>query len=405
LKRVLYISYDGMTDPLGQSQVINYLLGLSKLGYQFDILSFEKADKYIMLQSEINVLLQQNNIGWYPQVFHTSPPIISKIYDKLNLFYAAKKLHKKNKYDLIHCRSYAAAEAGLKLKRTTGVKFLFDMRGFWADEKADGGAWDKKKWFWNKVYNFYKKKEKEFILETDYIVSLTHAAKKEIESWSYYNKQIPIKVIPCCANSDLFAETSADKKLNARKSLGINKDKFVLSYLGSLGAWYMIDEMLAFFSELKKQQPNAFFLIITNSDHQIITSRLNKYDISIEDVKIITVTFSQVPQNMYATDVSISFIKPVYSKMSSSPVKIGEILSMGIPIIANDIGDARKLLSDNNVGLLVDEFSITSYKNIVTEISTIEKFAPALIRKVAIKNYSLQDGIESYAKLYQAILP
>ncbi len=30
------------------------------------------------------------------------------------------------------------AEVGLSLKEKFGVKFLFDMRGFWADEKADG---------------------------------------------------------------------------------------------------------------------------------------------------------------------------------------------------------------------------------------------------------------------------
>ena len=32
-KKILYVSYDGMTDPLGQSQVIPYLRELTKLGY------------------------------------------------------------------------------------------------------------------------------------------------------------------------------------------------------------------------------------------------------------------------------------------------------------------------------------------------------------------------------------
>ncbi len=394
-----------MTDPLGQSQVINYLIGLNKLGYQFDILSFEKQDKYIALKKEIDVLLKQNNIEWYPQVFHTSPPIVSKVYDKLNLFYAAKKLHKKNNYHLIQCRSYAAAEAGLRLKRKTGVKFLFDMRGFWADEKADGGAWNKKKWFWKKVYNFYKKKEKQFILESDYIISLTHAAEKEIQSWSYYNPAVPIKVIPCCANEELFTITTVEKKVAAKKKLGINNDKYVLSYLGSLGAWYMIDEMLQFFSELKKQKQNAFFLIITNSSHDIISSKLSKYNIDEQDVKIITVPFSKVPQNMYASDVSISFIKPVYSKMSSSPVKIGEILSMGIPIIANNIGDSDILINENNVGLLINDFSINSYKESIKKLSALENIEASEIRNVAIQNYSLQIGIQSYYSVFKQLVP
>lgn len=41
-KKILFISYDGMTDPLGQSQVIPYLQGLSKQGYEIFLLSCEK---------------------------------------------------------------------------------------------------------------------------------------------------------------------------------------------------------------------------------------------------------------------------------------------------------------------------------------------------------------------------
>ena len=38
---ILYLSYDGMTDPLGQSQVLPYLAGLSKKGFRFHLISFE----------------------------------------------------------------------------------------------------------------------------------------------------------------------------------------------------------------------------------------------------------------------------------------------------------------------------------------------------------------------------
>lgn len=43
---VLYLSYDGMTDQLGQSQVIPYLQGLSKEGYSFTLISFEKPERF-----------------------------------------------------------------------------------------------------------------------------------------------------------------------------------------------------------------------------------------------------------------------------------------------------------------------------------------------------------------------
>ena len=45
-RRVLYISYNGMLDPLGQSQVIPYLKELSRAGVHFTLLSFERERAY-----------------------------------------------------------------------------------------------------------------------------------------------------------------------------------------------------------------------------------------------------------------------------------------------------------------------------------------------------------------------
>jgi glycosyltransferase involved in cell wall biosynthesis len=403
-KKALYISYDGMTDPLGQSQVINYLIGLTELGYEFDILSFEKAEKYAKLGSQIKKLLDINNINWYPQTFHYNPPIVSKVYDKLILVRTARKLHKKNNYDIIHCRSYAAAEAGLKLKRETGVKFLFDMRGFWADEKADGGAWNKKKWFWKQVYNFYKKKEIDFIKESDHIISLTEAGKKEIQTWPFYNKNTNISVIPCCADNNLFLLPSNQTKTAVRNSFKIGENDFVLGYLGSLGAWYMIEEMLMFYKLLKAKYINAKFLIVTNSSHNIVLDKLEIYKLKKEDIIITTVPFTEVPNNIIAADICISFIKPVYSKKSSSPVKIGEILSMGIPLIANAIGDMELLINENNIGSLIKEFTNENYLKAINEIEELKKISPKFIRQVSINMFSLEKGVEKYAKVYEKIL-
>ena len=138
MKRILYISYDGMTDALGKGQVINYLIGLRAYNYEFDIFSFEKSGKFASQKNHIEPLLKAHQIGWFPQVFHSKPPVISKVYDKVKLKNQAIKLYKEHRYDLIDCRGYMGAEVGLSLKEKFGAKFLFDMRGFWADEKADG---------------------------------------------------------------------------------------------------------------------------------------------------------------------------------------------------------------------------------------------------------------------------
>src|SRR5438067_13785526 len=45
-KRVLFISYNGMLDPLGQTQVIPYLRELGRRGVRFTLLSFERQGAF-----------------------------------------------------------------------------------------------------------------------------------------------------------------------------------------------------------------------------------------------------------------------------------------------------------------------------------------------------------------------
>ena len=63
-KKILFITYDGLTDQLGQSQILPYIKGLSKMGYQFTILSCEKPDKLLELGTLIQGLCDEDGIGW-----------------------------------------------------------------------------------------------------------------------------------------------------------------------------------------------------------------------------------------------------------------------------------------------------------------------------------------------------
>src|SRR5688500_3495796 len=63
---ILYLSYDGMTDPLGQSQVLPYLGGLAKAGHRIALVSFEKPDRFKSTRQIIESFCNQHNIDWHP---------------------------------------------------------------------------------------------------------------------------------------------------------------------------------------------------------------------------------------------------------------------------------------------------------------------------------------------------
>src|SRR5947207_1959207 len=138
MAKSLFITYDGLTDPLGQSQILTYMTGLSTLGHDIHILSCEKKERYSKNKDLIKSICSQHNIKWTVLRFHKTPMILAKYYDWYNLIYTAVKLYKAEQFDIIHCRSYLSAGIGMKLKKRFGAKYVFDMRGFWVDERVDG---------------------------------------------------------------------------------------------------------------------------------------------------------------------------------------------------------------------------------------------------------------------------
>jgi glycosyltransferase involved in cell wall biosynthesis len=305
---------------------------------------------------------------------------------------------------MVHCRSYIAADVGLHLKKKYGIKFFFDMRGFWADEKKDG-TWNIRNPVFKYVYKYYKSKEAEYLKHADYIIALTEAGKREMMTWPAYNPSIPVSVIPCCADMDLFFLTDNNQKSQSRIKLGILDDRLVISYLGSVGTWYMLDEMLEFFKQLKQKYTEAVFLFVTHSDHTSIRKRIGELELNQEDFLLMQVARKDVPAVIKASDINISFIKPVYSKISSSPTKLGEVLSMGIPVICNSgVGDVKEIVNNADAGFIIDGFTSKDFDRAINAVPSLLEKSPAAIRHSVKNVFDLENGVALYKASYKQVL-
>jgi glycosyltransferase involved in cell wall biosynthesis len=406
-RRVLFLSYDGMTDPLGQSQVIPYLAGLARRGFAIHLISFEKPERSREHGEAIRRLLDADGIRWHPLPYTKWPPVLSTVWDVARLRRAARRLHAREKFDLVHCRSYIPAIVGLELKRAFGVRFLFDMRGFWADEKVDAGSWPQRKRLYRAVYDYFKRKEGEFLAGADGIVSLTHAGMRQLERWeaartATHNRQ----VIPCSVDFRLFDLPTPEQRTAARADLGLQSDAFLLAYLGSLGTWYMLDEMLDLFTVVKLARPQSRFLFVTPDDSDQVYAAAARRGIAREDVVIRSATRQQVRFYLSAADLGVFFIRPSPSKVSSSPTKLGEYLAMGIPVLTNaGVGDVAEIIERTRGGVVVDDFTPESYRRVLGGLDALLLSRPAEIRSNARLIYDLDTAVESYARLYAGALP
>ncbi len=404
--KVLYVSYDGMTDALGRSQVIPYLERLSAKGHKIHVVSCEKKQVDPSEREEVKNIFSQKDIDWSPLDFSTQPPGLSKIKDVYKIRRKVLALHKNHFFHIVHCRSYVAALASLKLKLDHGVKFVFDMRGFWANERIEGGMWSKKNPVHQLMYRYFKKKEKQFFSYADAVISLTHNGKGLIGEMFGESIASKTTVIPCCVDTQHFSRhrIEEDQRSLLKKELGIKEDSFVLSYLGSIGTWYMTDEMLLFYKKLKARYSNTRFLFISGDSPDFIMEKARLHGIDEEDIIISRAPRKLVPLYLSLSAVSIFFIRPVFSKRASSPTKQAEIMSMGIPLICNTgVGDTDMLFSDEKVGLVLRDFSDEQFNRAVDHMESVLRLNPGEIREKAIKNFNLDDGVEGYDGIYKSI--
>ncbi len=404
MKNILYISYDGMTDPLGQSQVLPYIFGLSKLGYAFHLISFEKADKFDQNREIIQAKCTENNVIWHPLSYTKKPPLLSTIWDVYRMKKLARTLHGQHQFELLHCRSYIAALVGLNFKRKLKIPFLFDMRGFWADERIDGKIWKKESFIFGKVYSYFKKKELSYFQEAGQVISLTENGATEILSWNNLKIKPQITVIPCCVDLALFDPLKIvdGDKIQLKASLGIAEGQIVVGYVGSIGTWYMLPEMLQFFKYYLTQESSAIFLFVTGENPSTILEQATLQGIPSKSIRITSCLHAEVPKHIGIFDFSVFFILSSYSKKASSPTKQGELMAMGIPLVCNaGVGDTDKIVLDNKSGVVLNSFSDDAFDIAIQELKLI---SANQFQVKTSATFGLFEGVQRYAEVYQKII-
>jgi glycosyltransferase involved in cell wall biosynthesis len=393
---ILYISYDGMLEPLGQSQVLAYLKCLAQ-GRRIHLMSFEKSEDWANISERERIAedIASAGIVWHPLRYHKRPSALATTWDigcgtTLGLW-----LILRHKLNIVHARSYVAAVMALALKRLTGVKFLFDMRGFWADERLDGGLWPRT----GRMYRVAKWFERRFLLAADHVVSLTHAAVREMQRFEYLQGRIPpMTVIPTCADLDRFKPIHSE-------CLGAG---FVLGYVGSAGTWYMFEEVVACFAQLLRLQPTSRFLIVNRGEHAYINECLAAAGVPDSSFELIAATHAEVPGLMARMDAGTFFIKPVFSKQASAPTKLAEFLGCGKPCLGNvGVGDMADVLEGEQVGVALKEFDEASMATALQQLLTLAADPATSARCVAAaqKHFSLDEGVARYARVYQQLAP
>jgi len=406
--RTLYICYFGLREPLVQTQVLPYLRQLAAAGVEVHLLTFEPRFREQWSKGELKreqERLVTEGITWFCLPYHKRPSVPATVYDILAGARYAATLVRRREINVIHARSHVPAIIGALVKRWTGARLIFDIRGFMPEEYVDAGLWPEG----GSIYRAVKATEGWLLSSANAFVVLTERAREILFGGSTDTDSLgrPIEVIPCCMDAQRFNSAGEHTAEDVRHELNL-VGRRVIVYLGALGGWYLTHEMAAFLATAHRQDPNTFSLILTQSPPEMMSSPLRALGVADKDFLICRVAPADVPRYLRAADLSLSFIKPCYSKQASSPTKIAEALASGLPIISNGgIGDLDAMIEGDRVGVIVREFNETAYRNALSEIDSMrnDPSIAARCQSTAQNRFDLATvGGPRYVRLYKRLM-
>ena len=381
-----------MNESLAESQVIPYINLISKFS-EVHLISYEKNELTSHDKNFISSKFNSEKIKWTYKNYHKSPRFLATIYDILSMVYLLVLDRQKHKIHYVHCRSYVTCIAAyLYSYFFTRVRYIFDMRAFWPDELVSAKALKKS----SIIYFLLKKIEVILISKSFATIVLTDAAREYLLSKSEFNLK-KIYTIPTCVDHFKFDQNNSEKNL-------VIKDNIIIGTIGTVNSgWFMMKEFATFLSHFKSVNPKSIFRVVTKDNPKELLSQLKSFGISEEDIEIYSASSDKMPVEIVKFDIIIMFFISNFSKLGSAPTRFGEALASGIPCVVNSgVGDLDKIVNENNVGVVANEFSDKAMKKNCNEI--ISLLADDLIknrcRETSKKYFSLDIADNYYEELY-----
>ena len=380
--RVVYVSHNEIDNGLVRSQVLPYLRVMAERhDIQARLITFERGGGFPEGEFPRD--------RWTGIRARSGSGLAAKLLDMLAGVMAAGRAVVGHRAHLVHARSYLPAAIALIVRLLTRRPYVFDMRGFLAEEYRDVGYWTAR----DLRYRALRLAERPLLRGASGIVCPTTEAERRLRSeYSVETKGAPVVVLPSMVDLDRF------------RTLDQRAAEPTLVYSGTLGSWYMLDEMLRVYAAAQTRVPQLRFLIVTRSAASLVEDALSRTRIDASGVSVRPAAYAEMPGILAAAHVGIALVRQVRSKLTASALKIAEYLACGLPVVVNaGLGDIAAQVERARAGHIVPDYGDDMLHRAGDAIVSLldDEAARRRARGLAESEYDLREGARRYADLYR----
>lgn len=389
MKNLLFITWDGPQTSYMEGLFMPIFQEIAKHGaYQFHVIQFTWADAQKIALTKAAA----NQMG----ITYTAWPVVRKpnvsIGSLLTVLTSSAKIKKyirENNIHIVMPRSTFPAMIVNQIKNKT-FKLIFDADGLPIEERLDFAGLKKESFH----YKLMKLAETKMLTSADAVIT---RSQKAIDihiahiGASYRSK---FSVVFNGRDRNVFAYQPHLRE-EVRQALGM-KDELLFVYAGSLGPQYCLTEMLQIFQAYAEKREAKFLILTGNTPfaEQNIPTELKAH------VILKSVPSEKVSFYLNGGDVAFGLRKPTFSMQGVAPIKLGEYLLCGLPVIASKgIGDTEKILQNFEECYLYDHKQPPAMEDLI-KFTEKAKFADReKIRQKSLRFFSLDAAADSYLKI------
>jgi glycosyltransferase involved in cell wall biosynthesis len=398
-KRILYLTADGILEPLGASQVSAYVVGLSELGFAYEIVSLEKehdlADRSAV--SSLQRLLREQGVRWTALPYRRGSLLrLAGTYTRM--FRLARSRVGSDGVALIHARSFLMGLVAWLLCKLNGVPYIYDARGYWVDERAESGRRFRARW----LYRMAKWLEERISRGAAAIVTLTDLHRKDLQADPPFTNVVTITT---CVDFDRFRPDAKPDTIPADILTRLS-GKLVFGLIGSVNTSYRVRESIRLFAYVKELRPDAHLLCLTQQLEDL-RQLLQEQNLAEASYTIATASFSEMPQWLPFITWGLLLLQSSFAKRASMPTKLGEMFASGVrPVQYGCNEEVSALVREAGSGFVLDGIGDDHLRAAAKQIAASEISQACVLRarERMRAHFSLRFGTDQYAKLLQPLI-
>jgi glycosyltransferase involved in cell wall biosynthesis len=288
--------------------------------------------------------------------------------------------------------------SGWWIARWKRVPFVFEVRDLWPESLAAVGMGDAN----SSLHRVLGKIAGFLYRHSDRIVVVTPAFEEYlVDQWRVPREKI--SVIENGVETGLFAPQAATK---LREDMGV-AEKFVVSYIGTMGMAHGLETILAAAAQLRDTNPEIAFLMLgEGADRERIVELARQRNLN-NLLFVDQQPREKIPAYICASDACMVLLKKTDLFKTVIPTKMLEFMSCERPVILGVDGQARSILEEAGGGLVIEPENSDALVNAVRSLAANREMAHKLGqsgREHMLRKFSRSQTAERYIRVLERLL-